>query len=134
MVWAMDTPEMKECRKTYGEEYSFDKYKKMISTMIMDGLNYDDAKEFGWVVDNTNLDGWKEVEKILGLAPGELDVEAIAAVNMERMKNLNLEGVVKDKERTFIMIKPDGVQRGLVGAIIQRFEQRGFKLVGMKVC
>ena len=38
------------------------------------------------------------------------------------------------KERTFIMIKPDGVQRGLVGAIIQRFEQRGFKLAGMKVC
>ncbi|VDL98038.1 unnamed protein product [Schistocephalus solidus] len=35
-------------------------------------------------------------------------------------------------ERTFIMIKPDGVQRGLVGEIIKRFEQRGFKLVAMK--
>ena len=31
------------------------------------------------------------------------------------------------------MIKPDGVQRGLVGTIIQRFEQRGFKLVAMKM-
>lgn len=31
------------------------------------------------------------------------------------------------------MIKPDGVQRGLVGTIIQRFEQRGYKLVGMKM-
>ena len=35
-------------------------------------------------------------------------------------------------ERTFIAIKPDGVQRGLVGEIIQRFESKGFKLVGMK--
>jgi hypothetical protein len=35
-------------------------------------------------------------------------------------------------ERTFIMIKPDGVQRGLVGKIIKRFETKGFKLVAMK--
>ncbi|KAK4512785.1 GDP/GTP exchange factor for ARF [Mucor velutinosus] len=35
-------------------------------------------------------------------------------------------------ERTFIAIKPDGVQRGLVGKIIQRFEERGYKLVGLK--
>lgn len=35
-------------------------------------------------------------------------------------------------ERTFIAIKPDGVQRGLVGEIICRFEQKGFKLVGLK--
>ncbi|XP_038138205.1 nucleoside diphosphate kinase, mitochondrial [Cyprinodon tularosa] len=37
------------------------------------------------------------------------------------------------KERTLIAIKPDGVQRRLVGQIIQRFEQRGFKLVGLKM-
>merc|ERR1712037_165582 len=37
-------------------------------------------------------------------------------------------------ERTFIAIKPDGVQRGLVGKILKRFEQRGFKLVAMKLC
>ena len=37
------------------------------------------------------------------------------------------------KERTFIAIKPDAVQRGLVGEIIKRFEQRGYKLVGMKL-
>merc|ERR1712021_287043 len=37
-------------------------------------------------------------------------------------------------ERTFIAIKPDGVQRGLVGEIIKRFEQRGCKLVAMKLC
>ncbi len=35
-------------------------------------------------------------------------------------------------ERSFIMIKPDGVQRGLVGAIIGKFETKGFTLVGLK--
>jgi nucleoside-diphosphate kinase len=35
-------------------------------------------------------------------------------------------------ERTLILVKPDGVQRGLCGEIIARFEQRGLKLVGMK--
>jgi nucleoside-diphosphate kinase len=35
-------------------------------------------------------------------------------------------------ERTFLAIKPDGVQRGLVGEIIGRFERKGFKLVGLK--
>ncbi len=36
-------------------------------------------------------------------------------------------------ERTYIMIKPDGVQRGLVGPIISRFETKGFKLLAMKL-
>ena len=36
-------------------------------------------------------------------------------------------------ERSFIMVKPDGVQRGLVGDIVRRFEQKGFKLVGAKL-
>jgi nucleoside-diphosphate kinase len=35
-------------------------------------------------------------------------------------------------ERTFIAIKPDGVQRGLISEIIGRFERKGFTLVGMK--
>ncbi len=35
-------------------------------------------------------------------------------------------------ERTFIAIKPDGVQRGLVGEILTRFERKGFKLIGLK--
>lgn len=37
-----------------------------------------------------------------------------------------------DQERTFIMIKPDGIHRNLVGDIVNRFEQKGFKLVAMK--
>ena len=36
-------------------------------------------------------------------------------------------------ERTFIMIKPDGVNRGLVGDIISRFERKGFKIVALKM-
>jgi len=35
-------------------------------------------------------------------------------------------------ETTYIMVKPDGVQRGLVGEIIQRFERKGLQLVGLK--
>jgi len=37
------------------------------------------------------------------------------------------------EEHTFIMIKPDGVQRGLVGEIIKRFEQRGYRLSALKL-
>lgn len=37
------------------------------------------------------------------------------------------------KERTFIILKPDTVQRGLVGEIIKRFERIGLKIVGMKM-
>ncbi|TDL27429.1 nucleoside diphosphate kinase [Rickenella mellea] len=37
------------------------------------------------------------------------------------------------QERTYIMVKPDGVQRALVGEIISRFEKRGFKLIAMKL-
>ena len=36
------------------------------------------------------------------------------------------------KERTLVMVKPDGVQRGLIGEIIKRHENLGFKLVAMK--
>lgn len=41
--------------------------------------------------------------------------------------------MASNTERTFLAIKPDGVQRGLVGDIIKRFEQRGFKLVALKM-
>ncbi|MCI4456415.1 MAG: nucleoside-diphosphate kinase [Sulfolobus sp.] len=36
-------------------------------------------------------------------------------------------------QRTFVMIKPDGVRRGLIGEIISRFERRGMKIVAMKM-
>lgn len=37
------------------------------------------------------------------------------------------------KERTFVAIKPDGVQRSLIGEVISRFERVGLKLVGIKM-
>merc|ERR1712080_295882 len=62
---------------------------------------------------------------------------------MGQIKNIKLHIVTDIKgstlikqaswqERTFIMIKPDGVTRNLVAKIIERFEQRGYKLVAMK--
>lgn len=36
-------------------------------------------------------------------------------------------------EKTFLMLKPDAVQRGLIGEIIARFEKKGFKLVALKM-
>lgn len=36
-------------------------------------------------------------------------------------------------ERTLVIVKPDGVQRGLIGPIITRLEQRGLKIVGLKM-
>merc|ERR1712203_497036 len=45
---------------------------------------------------------------------------------------LILPKMSSNNERSFIMIKPDGVHRGLVGEIIKRFEAKGFKLVAMK--
>ncbi|MGZ6371971.1 MAG: nucleoside-diphosphate kinase, partial [Candidatus Limnocylindria bacterium] len=36
-------------------------------------------------------------------------------------------------ERTLVLIKPDGVQRGLIGEIIGRFERKGLKVVGLRI-
>jgi nucleoside-diphosphate kinase len=37
------------------------------------------------------------------------------------------------RERTLILVKPDGVERGIVGAVIGKFESKGYKLVGLKM-
>ncbi|KAJ4712516.1 Nucleoside diphosphate kinase [Melia azedarach] len=44
-----------------------------------------------------------------------------------------LVAALEQVEETYIMVKPDGVQRGLVGEIISRFEKKGFKLTGLKL-
>lgn len=36
-------------------------------------------------------------------------------------------------ERTLVLVKPDGVERGLIGEILQRFEQRGLKIIALKM-
>lgn len=56
------------------------------------------------------------------------DVVTQSLLNLMEETNCDIE-----RERTFIMIKPDAVQRGLIGEIIQRFERKGFKLVAMKL-
>jgi len=43
------------------------------------------------------------------------------------------EGKGKFSERTLVIIKPDGVQRGLMGEIIMRFEKKGLKITAMKM-
>ncbi|KAI9695066.1 MAG: nucleoside diphosphate kinase [Bogoriella megaspora] len=52
-------------------------------------------------------------------------------VNAYKKREHELE--MSAQEQTFIAIKPDGVQRGLIGPIISRFENRGFKLVAIKL-
>jgi nucleoside-diphosphate kinase len=36
-------------------------------------------------------------------------------------------------QRTVVLVKPDGLQRGLIGEIVQRFERKGLKLIGLKM-
>ena len=45
----------------------------------------------------------------------------------------HIPAMVPGMERTLVLIKPDGVQRGLVGPILSRFEARGLKIVGLKL-
>ena len=53
----------------------------------------------------------------------------VFSVIIRPMKNLSHP----KKERTFVILKPDAIQRGLVGEIIKRFERIGLKIVGMKM-
>lgn len=43
---------------------------------------------------------------------------------------MNFDGI---SEKTLVLIKPDGIQRGLVGEVIGRFEKKGLKVVGCKM-
>ena len=47
--------------------------------------------------------------------------------------NLTVVMSAKNEEQTYIMLKPDGVQRGLLPEVIARFSRKGFKLVGLKL-
>jgi len=66
----------------------------------------------------------------------QLPKESLASVAAEKVSRSSFQlkaEAPNQAERTFIMIKPDGVQRGLVGEIIKRFEQKGFKLVAIRM-
>jgi len=58
----------------------------------------------------------------------------VSQATEETAKNMSSGDKAANRERTFIAVKPDGVQRGLVGEITKRFEQRGYKLVAAKLC
>ncbi|KAI3453825.1 hypothetical protein Pfo_010488 [Paulownia fortunei] len=62
-----------------------------------------------------------------GWISGALALPAAAFMLQEQ------EACAAEMERTFIAIKPDGVQRGLISEIISRFERKGFKLVAIKI-
>jgi len=73
-------------------------------------------------------------KKLLGAAIGlglaGLALTSVAAAQ-EEVPYFGQPGTVN--ERTFIAVKPDGVQRGLVGEIIKRFESKGYRLVAIKM-
>src|SRR5439155_17813506 len=48
-------------------------------------------------------------------------------------RNEGEEGEVNVAERTFVLLKPDAVQRGLIGEIVSRFERRGLKVTALKL-
>ena len=54
---------------------------------------------------------------------------------MPRARKLSDAGgeVAKEPERTLVLVKPDGVQRGLVGTVISRLEKRGLKIAALKM-
>lgn len=53
-------------------------------------------------------------------------------VSSGRIRSARCSPVRMARERTFVAVKPDGVNRGVVGQIISRFENRGFQLIGLK--
>ncbi|CAB9505056.1 Nucleoside diphosphate kinase B (Fragments) [Seminavis robusta] len=70
------------------------------------------------------------------LAAGAATVAAVAAASQTSVQCEALPVWGKagtNQERTFLAVKPDGVQRGLIGDIIARFEKRGYKIVGLKM-
>jgi len=82
------------------------------------------------------LDLFRELRAALAKGAGKKvsTVSVSKSVGKSEQKECPPHGVPGTRvERSFIAVKPDGVQRGLIGEIISRFEKRGFKLVAMKL-
>jgi len=82
------------------------------------------------------LDLFKELRSALAKGAGKkVPASSVAkTVSKPEEKGCPPHGVPGTRlERSFIAVKPDGVQRGLIGEILGRFEKRGFKLVAMKL-
>eukprot|EP00775_Hariotina_reticulata_P006144 gene6144-6381_t len=65
-----------------------------------------------------------------GCAAAKLRIQGVAGTRTARR---SVRSLAVKAEISYVMVKPDGVQRGLVGDIIGRFERKGFKLVGLKL-
>ncbi|KAL5703716.1 nucleoside-diphosphate kinase [Ranunculus cassubicifolius] len=70
---------------------------------------------------------------LLSLSSPPLSHATLRSKNRPNIFLPHLVASMEDVEQTYIMIKPDGVQRGFVGEIISRFEKKGFKLTGLKL-
>ncbi|KAL3788660.1 hypothetical protein ACHAWO_013470 [Cyclotella atomus] len=71
---------------------------------------------------------------LLGAATATVAYTSSSLLESTKCDKVPVYGVPgTNRERTFLAVKPDGVQRGLVGDIIARFEKRGYKLVGLKM-
>lgn len=55
------------------------------------------------------------------------------STQLEEVCRLKTIDSVCREDRTLIIVKPDGVQRGLVGQVIQRYEAKGLKLIAIKM-
>ncbi|XP_048870526.1 nucleoside diphosphate kinase B-like [Brienomyrus brachyistius] len=78
------------------------------------------------------LSGSPQQEKVVNM-PAWASIRPHYQSCLVGARSYSTEGAGGLSERTLIAVKPDGVQRRLVGQIIQRFEKRGFKLVGLKM-
>ncbi len=59
--------------------------------------------------------------------------EVVEVLEADRYNRVSLTLTFLNMERTLILIKPDAIQRGLVGEIVTRFERKGLKLIGAKM-
>lgn len=66
-----------------------------------------------------------------GSSSGRLAAKALGPWRRAAVPSLRVRSAAI--ERSYVMVKPDGVQRGLVGEIISRFERKGFQLKGLKL-
>ena len=81
------------------------------------------------------IDGKREKNNTTPIKAGLIiiDIDNVTGGDNATESGSQQETITMPREQTYIMIKPDGVQRGLIGEIIARFEKKGFKLSAMKM-
>ncbi|KAH7856590.1 hypothetical protein Vadar_003231 [Vaccinium darrowii] len=82
---------------------------------------------------SSNLTAFQPQSNLFSCSPSRPHALKKKNTTKRRIFLPNVVASMQKVEETYIMIKPDGVQRGLVGEIISRFEKKGFKLTGLKL-